>query len=486
MFKTYDFVGELYPFQEKGAEFLYRVPRCLLTDKTGLGKTVQCIAAYDAMRQDHKDFGIIVCTLASTQLQWQLEFERFLPSAKVKAVIGTAAQRKRYYVAFAKGEIDGLIINYSQVIRDIKMKDKKGWDFVPTPLSLGSKKRKFVLVSDEIQKCKRVSTKTSKCVKLLADQAQSVKGLTATPIHTNLIDIYGIFKVIEPRVFKNKATFVKNFCIMDYTWTPYGTISGYKNHQTLKNRIKNITLGRNKAEVAAQLPPLMTKDYYVNLPKDHQKFYDEIDNRVDGVPEDERKAIVKILVESQVCVNAIENVEGYTGKPSHPKLDEALRLVTEDLSGEKVLIYSRFKKTVDILEGLLYNEKVPVFKVTGDLDQQKRQDNMDAWRSEEGTSVLLITGAGGAGLNLQAASTLIMIDRPWSIGELDQIRGRIHRLGSKHTNLLEINLIVKNTIDEYVLESLKKKQKDNVKVFGQGDSPVTIQSLLEARKCLHR
>lgn len=472
--RTFDFNGSLYPFQHKGALFLASVRNCLLIDKTGLGKTIQFIASFDILRQKYPNLKLIVFTLASTQIQWANEFKKFLPIIKAAPVFGTPSQRAEIYEQFAANDLDCIILNYSQILNDYNLVRQSIQD------------KQFLLCFDEIQKCKNVSSKTAKLSKALSNRAYATKGLTATPIFTHLIDIYGIFKIINDAIFINKQTFKKDFCVLDFTWTQWGSISGYKNHDKLKQLIAGKVFGRTKKEVAIDLPNLISKDLYVDLPRFHREFYEDLERGINRLldEEDLERNMIATLIEAQVCSNAIENLNNYKGKESHPKIDEAVRVIQEELYGDKTIVFSKFKKTIDLLDRELKRAKVPAFKITGSETIIEREDNRKKWSKIQGTSVLLITTAGGAGLNLQKGNTLVLIDRPWSIGELEQIRGRIHRIGSKYKSLLEINIIVKNTIDQYVLESLQLKKENVEKVFGEGDDPIPLKAILKAReKC---
>lgn len=484
--KTYNFKGSLLPFQHGGAAFLSLVKKCLLTDRVGLGKTVQTIAAFDVLKNKYPDLKLVVLTLKSVQRQWLTEFAKFLPDALVGVVPSDEGKQGRMaaYSAFKEGLNDVLILSYGQLLKDLGLDNPNAYfGFTASgPLAQAIKDKKYVLILDEIQKCKNVSSLTSKCCKYLADAAHGVKGLTATPIYNQLIDIYGLFKVIEPKLFKNKAAFENDFCIKDYRFNQYGDIVGYKNHQKLKDLVSPYMLGRDKKDVAKDLPPFLYKDYFVDLPKEHKRIYKRIE---DGAVLDAAEAKTAVgemaaFVRAQVAANALEHVSDYTGKPSHPKIDEAVRLVSEELQGEKIIIFSQFEKTISLLQKVFKRDKIPFFRLTGKEGQLDRETNQISWQNEPSTSVLGITTAGEAGLNLQAASTIVFIDRPWSVGKLEQIRGRLHRIGSKHSTLLEINIVAEDTIDYDVILSLREKGKNVKKVFGEGDLPVTSSELINS------
>ncbi|MDX1471556.1 MAG: DEAD/DEAH box helicase [Flavobacteriaceae bacterium] len=434
-----------------------------MTDDTGLGKTVQAIAACDAYLNKNPNIKIIVVTLASTQLQWEGEFRDFLPDYDIRAVVGTKKQRLSIYNLLAQDKINGVILNYDQLYRDMLVK-KGQKEYFEGPFLEAFNKKQYVLFVDEIQKCKSPGAKRSKCVKYLSKYSDGgTKGLTATPFFNRLIDIYGIFKILEPKLFTNKEAFKKMFCILNYAFNQWGTIVGYKNHGILRRKIEPFTFGRKKDQVKRDLPPLIPKPMFIQLPTQHKKIYDSLRKKTQELEDEDQ--IKGALVREQVCVNNLEALKGDVKyKPSHPKLDEAIRLIDEELDGQRIIVFSKFKTTIDIFQKMLNNSGIRNFRITGSENQNQRQSNQKQWESEEGTSVLLITTAGGAGLNLQAASTLVMIDRPWSLGELDQIKGRIRRIGSTHTSLLMINLIVEDSIDEIVLASILNKRKDVKKV----------------------
>ena len=491
---TYRLKGKLFPFQHQGALFLAMVKNCLFTDATGLGKTVQAIAAYEVLKQKQPTLQMVVCTVASAQIQWLEEgFKEFLPHCKVAVVPASPAPvQKRYeiYEKFSFRQLDVMIVNYDQLRRDStssiesydvfghkKIQHKMGGPFLDCVACTD-----FILVLDEATKVKNISSLTSKAMQTLAAKARGVKAMTATPIFTHLVDIYGIFKIIEPRVFVNKEKFKREFCTLDYRFTPYGTISGYKNHDQLRERIQKFMFGRTKREVAEQLPEFFTKNVYVDLPPDHMEIYQKIKSRrIIDDPETPLMAQVASIMHQQVCSNNLECVKVMSGdepySESHPKIDAAVELVEGELSGQKIIIFSQFTETISILEKKLQKilKKSDIFRISGVESQVERHKNKKKWQDCQNTAVLLMTTAGGVALNLQAAETIIMVDRPWSTGSVDQLRGRFDRIGSKHEKILEINLVARGTIDEEIIQSLSKKRRNITKVVGKGDVPKKLE-----------
>lgn len=478
------FTGSLYPFQKAGVAFLASVKKGLLLDQPGLGKTVQALAAFNLIKtQKPSNLKLVIVTLASTQLQWVREAAKFFPGLKIEAAVGKPAQRYAVYEKYIAGQLDGIVIHYSQLIHDMTITNPKAYFNLKCtgPLATVIAAHPFWVVLDEIQKIKNVSAKTSKAALWMSEKAAGIKGLTATPVYNHLIDIYGIFKVIEPGVFSNKETFKREFCTISYAFSPYGQITGYKNHRALKERIKHFTLGRNAHDVKLQLPPLIPKIYNIDLNPGHRQLYQEILDGFSFETEDYSIALIGALQRAQVCVNAAETLSDYTGKPAHPKLDEAVRLVQEEFEGQKIVIFSKLEQTISVLDAMLKAEGIRTFRITGQETQIQRDHFQQKFMQEsDQTTVMLITAAGGAGLNLQAASTLIMVDRPWSMGELTQIRGRLRRIGSPHDFLLEVHLVASGTIDEHVINLLGIKETNVKKVFGDVDRSISATEILES------
>lgn len=451
----------LYPFQQSGSIFLASVKNCILRDETGLGKTPQVLGAFNALHRKVPNMKMIVVAPASVAPQWISECEKFTYYNFIN-YSGPKKVRKNILEDFkTRIDVHGLVITYDLLRRDVD------------ELIELYKLFPFILTLDEAQKVKNPLAKVSKAAKRLSLKSFGTKMLTATPIYNQVTDIYGLFKIIKPSMFTTYTDFLDQFTeyfmaqVNSYTQVPM--IKRPKNLEKLKHMIEPYVFGRKKLDVAPELPELTFMEASVDLPAHHKAIYKNLEEnqlmekngQVNKVQE------LAALTHLQRCSDSLQHLDKEHTK-SHPKIDEIVRIIEEDFVDEKIIVYSKFTSSIDILKPILKKQGISVFTLDGRLSQIQRQASIESWRSFGGKSVLVISSAGGAGLNLQDASTIIFLNYPWSYGEILQIYGRIHRIGTKHKNLLIINVYANGTIDEQIREKLRSKQETFNKVFSEG------------------
>lgn len=357
-------------------------------------------------------------------------------------------------------EIQCLVTNYEIVRRDID-------NFLDLHRHFP-----YIVIYDEAQKIKNHRSQTAKALKLLSMRAKGNKLLTATPVFNNVIDLYGLFKIIDPSVFGSYVNFMNNFThyyTMDMGSYQVPVYQGPKNIPLLKDKIKSYVFGREKKDVYSQLPALTFSDRLVSLPSHHQDIYDALEKEKLIVNENEIRDIDRLaaLTHMQRCTDAVEHLN-LTVSASHPKIDQCIEILEEEFDDDKIIVYSKFTSTIDILNQELEKKNIPHFTIDGRMNTEQRDANKKAWENSPGKAVLAISSAGGAGLNLQAAGTIIFLNHPWSYGEFMQVCGRIHRIGTKHEKLLIINIYCEGTIDEEIRDALKSKEAVFNRLFIEG------------------
>ena len=138
------------------------------------------------------------------------------------------------------------------------------------------------------------------------------------------------------------------------------------------------------------------------------------------------------------------------------------------MHGEKVIVYTRFRKLVDHCIPLLEKKKVKCVRVTGSENEDQRKQAQDTFQDlRSGTNVIWLTAAGGEAINLQSAKAIIFYDSPWSAGDYLQILGRMIRIGSPNDRCYAIHLVCDDTVDERVMDVLAKKMKLIESIIGQ-------------------
>lgn len=479
----------LRDYQIKGVLHLASMPRFLLGDDTGLGKTLQSISALAYLWNSNPMTKAVVLTTKSAIDQWRDEFVKFTLGVQTFTVSGSKAEREAQYYAFqAATGPSVLIMGYRSAVNDFSTLQHWG---------------DYVLITDEATAYKTPTTQVHKVILWLSKKASRVWALTATLIKNNLMEGYGIYNVLVPGLFPAaKNRFMVEYCVIKMQSIGRGRqvpiIVGYRKEDIAKFRemIDPYFLGRPKHEVSNELPSLTMRDIKVAMtPKQLFKYGEATDGLLDVIKggEAEQKETTKLtaLIYCQQIVNDLALI-GYDGEDS-PKLDALAELLEEDLEGEKVIVFTRFKKMVDIAMPYLKGKGFECVRITGDEDATERRTAAKKFQDpKDKTRVCFITMAGSEAVNLQAAKAIIFYDSPWSAGDYLQVLGRMIRIGSQHDKVYAIHLITQGTIDGYVAQVLKRKMNliesvlgKRLKGEGVTESPGLEQDILENTKELN-
>jgi hypothetical protein len=340
---------------------------------------------------------------------------------------------------------------------------------------------------------KNSETQVHQVCKYLSSKAERTWALTATLIKNNLIEGWGVYNVLVPGLFGSKNHFMNEYCITRMQILP-GTrrqvpvIVGYRQRdiEEFRKRIDPYFLGRPKFEVASELPPLVTRHVKVGMTKLQETKYQEALEGLllvgEKTGQTEEKEVTKLTAVTycQQIVNHPELI-GIDGESE--KLDALLDLITDgELDGEKVIVFTRFRKMVDIIVPALKKKGVRAVRITGAEDERERKTSQDAFQDPKSDArVVAITTAAAEAINLQAAKALIFYDTPWSAGDYLQILGRMIRIGSTHDRCYAIHLVTEGTIDDRVVKVLTKKMGlvESVlgkRIKGEDDAGVTVDA----------
>jgi SNF2 family DNA or RNA helicase len=359
----------------------------------------------------------------------------------------------------------------------------------------------LVVIFDEATAFKNTSTKTFDVCQMLSVKSKRCYGLTATLLKNNLMEGYSIFRVVVPNVFSTKTKFMDTYAVVRQMPIKGGRmiplVVGYKNLNLFRKVIDPYFLGRSKHMVSDELPTLITKEVICEMsPVEDRKYSEALSGILelgDGTTKEyeESKALVALIYCQQV-VNSLSmlkfqggdeiltgifqdevvKVEGMGAKEA-----ALIELLTGELEGDKVIIYTRFESLVGRLQMLLKDEKIKSTRITGKESGDQRKINQDAFQdADSDTKVIFITDAGSEAINLQTASALIFFDAPWSWGNYVQTLGRPVRIGSVHNHVTVYHLIAerprdkakdRKTIDHHVLDSLRGKKRLSDAVLGE-------------------
>lgn len=404
----------------------------ILADDMGLGKTLQSIAYIQSVLpeiREEKKPALIVCP-SSVSYNWLSEFTKFTPN--IEAIVLDGDKKERQRIQRNLSEIDVIIISYTLLRKDLPWFEKEAFHTV---------------FFDEAQAFKNPTTQTSKAVKKI--KARHRFALTGTPVENSIEELWSIFYVVFPELFKG----LKNYANLT--------------RKQISRRTQPFLLRRMKEDVLGELPEKIELQEYVDLHPEQKKLYAAYlaklrhDTLKHLNKETIRKNRIKILAGltrlRQICCHPSLFVDRYQGGSA--KFDKLLQMVEEaKLSGRRVLIFSQFTKMLDLIGGELASKGYPFFYLDGQTPSEERVEMCNRFNQGENNFFLISLKAGGTGLNLTGADTVILYDIWWNPAVEDQAADRAYRMGQENT-VKVIKLITKGTIEEKMDELQEKKRK---------------------------
>lgn len=428
---------DLYPYQKEGIQFATFKKGAIIADEMGLGKTVQAIGAALFKKQFLGFTQCLVVCPASLKQQWKNEIHKF---CEEEAVV-IPADEKNYlqYRAYFH------IVSYETVVRDLEMLNRVNYDLV---------------ILDEAQRIRNFETLTSNAIKAIKKAHGLV--ITGTPIENKLVDIYSITAFIDPHLLTPLWEFSYQHCYFDVQ--NENKITGYYNLQNLKEKLAPVLLRREKAEVLSQRNRLTNIDVPVEMHPVQRDLHNQFAKSIAVLLHKKVKTaydwqtLILTLQKMRMVCDATFLVE--EDSDISPKMQELEEILLEklDLSTQKVIIFSEWIGIVDKIGIFLQQNGIGFAKLTGNVPVKSRQSLVDEFNNDPGCRVFLATEAGGAGLNLQAADTVINFELPWNPAKKNQRIGRMDRLGQTHPELTVINLYMRDSIETRLMTTLNLKQ----------------------------
>lgn len=405
---------QLRPYQWEGIRFLVENESILLADEMGLGKTVQVAVSLEILWRKLQLNRALIVVPASLKLNWETEVRRWAPSLSVQTVRGDAADRLVYYQL----PINVLIASYEEIRLDImKFATNTCFD---------------VVVLDEAQRIKNLHSKSSLACRLLSRNCSWA--LTGTPVENRISDLISIFRFVKVGVLYDGLT-----------------------RNEIHSRMRPYFLRRCKRDVLKDLPPIIDQELPIELQGNQKDAYHRAwtdrwkncdSNQNDFSPTNLFAIITKL---KQLC-----NYDKESGESA--KLNVLLNILESQVAPDhKIIVFSQYVETLKWLASQINNIPHEIFH--GGLSQLEREKILDRFRQETGPSCLLISlRAGGIGLNIQEASTVVLFDRWWNPALENQAIQRAHRFG-RDRSLHVIRFIVQKTIEERISNIIEKKQK---------------------------
>ncbi|MBY0457493.1 MAG: DEAD/DEAH box helicase, partial [Gemmataceae bacterium] len=292
--------------------------------------------------------------------------------------------------------------------------------------------------------------------------------LTGTPLENKLEELYSIVQFVDERRFGPAFAFLHEHRVLDEN----GNLKGYRNLDTIREKLEPIFLRRTRAEVLTQLPARTDNTVFVELAPEQRGPYEE--QRVamarllrkNYLTDLDRKRILACLVNLRTICDSLFLFDRQSRVS--PKLDEFAELVPELIGpnpepgtdGEpphKLVVFSQWETMA--MEAAKVLDRIGVGHVVlhGGLPGKDRKAVLDRFQTDPGCRVFISTDAGGTGLNLQIADTVVNLELPWNPAVLEQRIARVHRMGQNRP-VRVINFVTRGTIEEKVLRTVEAKQ----------------------------
>ncbi|MGN0506691.1 MAG: SNF2 helicase associated domain-containing protein [Lachnospiraceae bacterium] len=415
----------------------------ILADDMGLGKTLQSIVYMKAMKDRNPQCLFLVVCPTSLVFNWLDELENFAPDLRCRMIAGTPEERA---VLIQNTEaVDVLITSYPLLRRDVANYEGKVF---------------HTIFLDEAQFIKNAASLNAKSVKEL--RAAHRFALTGTPIENSLSELWSIFDFVMPYYLLSHANFVKQY-----------------ERQILKNdeealtnlnkRIRPFILRRMKKDVLKELPEKVETKFLTELTEEQKKLYlsflesfrgelaEELDTSGIGIDKFRFQILAALTRLRQICCHPgtfLDNYDGGSGK-----LELFLQILPELVeNGHRILVFSQFTSMLEIIKNALDELGYQYFYLEGSTKISDRNDYVKRFNAGEGKLFLISLKAGGTGLNLVGADTVIHFDPWWNPAVEEQATDRAHRIGQVNS-VHVIKLITKGTIEEKIYKLQKKKKE---------------------------
>lgn len=439
------FHGELRPYQQQGVNWLQFLRDYefsgILADDMGLGKTVQTLAhlcVEKAAGRLTKPCLIVAPT--SLVGNWKNEAAQFAPALSVVRLQG--AERKQYFDHL--NDYDIVLSTYPLLNFDGDVLHAQAYSY---------------LILDEAQNIKNPRSKAARWVREC--DAQQRLCLTGTPMENHLGELWSLYDFLMPGLLGDEKEFARQYR------KPIENEGDSERHLALNKRVAPFLLRRTKQAVATELPAkteiscsvaLSGKqaDLYETIRLSmHKKITSEVQKK--GLARSHIMILDALLKLRQACCHpALVNLAAAKKIDQSAKLDMLMDMLPEMVEeGRKILVFSQFTSMLSVIEDQLNAHKISYSKLTGQT--RKRDQAIAAFQQGDAAVFLISLKAGGLGLNLTAADTVIHYDPWWNPAVEDQATDRAYRIGQDKP-VFVYKLTTENTVEEKILQMQQRKR----------------------------
>ena len=452
----------LRDYQKRGYEWMVALDRMrmggILADDMGLGKTAQIIALLLATREEGRSSLVVAPT--SLTYNWLSEFKKFAPDLSVTVLSGNGTQRAGLIRHITEhGDVDVVITSYPLIRRDIEL--LKDYRF------------RFVIL-DEAQNIKNAGSVAAQAVKQL--QADTRFALTGTPMENGVGELWSLFDFVLPGYLPGYNTFLRKY-------------QDGENAADLLKRIQPFLIRRLKQDVLEELPDKMETTLTARMTPEQERIYraalERLRPKIDQLLEDKGAGRGRIEVLSaitelrEICCHPSLVMSDYRGGSG--KEEMLMELLPEMVrNGRRILIFSQFTSMLKLLRGRMEEAGFTTLYLDGDTPAGERLSLTDRFNEGEGEAFLISLKAGGSGLNLTGADTVILYDPWWNPAAEEQATDRAHRIGQQK-KVTVIRLVTGESIEEQVVELGSRKKALFERLITPGETVIGAMTEQEIR-----
>ena len=453
------FKAELRPYQALGVAWLQHLREAnlggFLADDMGLGKTAQTIAHLVIEHAEGRlDRPALIVVPTSLVANWSAELKKFSPHLRVEVLHGLDRHERRDHL----DDMHVVITTYTVLSRDIELMVPLQW---------------HIVVLDEAQVIKSPDSKATRAVCRLDTRHRLC--LSGTPIENNLQELWSEFAFLMPNLLGDRKSFAKRFR------TPIEKNNDQVRRVQLARRIKPFLLRRTKGEVATDLPPKHTILRRINLAPEQREVYDtirgtlseEVREQIRGLSAAQGRIVVldALLKLRQLCCDPrLLKLPSARAVETSSKLDDLMEMLGEMIpEGRRILVFSQFTSMLDLIKPRLTEAGIGYVELRGDT--RDRAEPVRSFEAREVPVFLISLKAGGRGLNLTSADTVIHYDPWWNPAAEEQASDRAHRIGQTKS-VFVYKLIAADTVEDRIVE-LQQRKTDlaNIALSDEGDMP---------------
>lgn len=436
----------LRTYQVEGVNWLERLRRMhlsgILADDMGLGKTLQAIITLTQHHKEHKAKPSIVVCPTSLVYNWKEEIHKFNSKLRVLAVDGNPQQRKKLH-----GEIshyDIVITSYSLLQKDIDL-------YKEIPFAYA--------ILDEAQHIKNRGTRNAKSVKMLHAAHRLI--LSGTPIENSLEELWSLFDFLMPGLLSTYDRFIEKFVRSPVS-------SGVTGLETLKKKVSPFILRRMKNDVLHELPAVSNIVYHCHLSETQKDLYrsyatsarEELSKLVkkEGFDKVQIHVLATLTRLKQICCHPAIFAKEKPELGDSAKYEMLIELMQNLMAGKhRTVIFSQYTRMLHILRDDLQKQGIPFEYLDG--TSKNRLSIVKRFNEDERIPFFLVSlKAGGSGLNLIGADTVIHYDMWWNPAVENQATDRVHRLGQKNS-VSSYKLVTLGSIEEKIVELQNRKKE---------------------------